>query len=176
MDTKKQKRGWSQPRIQHMPGTPRRCTPPAGSGTGGETHIHTGFCHGWRNDKPVAHHTNRGPKENHQFSSRISVNAIKRTNRKRQEEYIPSGSTCNRGAGSRAQHFGIQWRKDHWTSNPMDPTETPSWARRNMSDKKSIERSIRLQTGNATSCTGSGNKWLFLPHAYPLGSPQRLFS
>jgi hypothetical protein len=160
-----------------MPGTHRRCTLPAGSGTGGGTHIHTGFCCGWRDDEPVAHHTNIAPKENHQFSRRIPVNAAKRTDRKkRQEEYIPSGSTCNRGAGSRAQRFGVQWRRDHWTSNTMDPIETLGWARRNMSDKKSIEWSIRLQISNATGCTNLGNKWLFLPDAYPLGSPQRLFS
>ncbi len=83
MDTKKQKRGWSQPRIQHTPGTRRRCTPPAGSGTGGGTHIHTGFCRGWRDDEPVAHHTKRAPKENHQFLRRIPVNAAKRTDRKK---------------------------------------------------------------------------------------------
>jgi hypothetical protein len=52
------------------------------------------------------------------------VNTAKRTDRKkkkRQEEYIPSGSTCNNGAGSRAQCFGVQWRRDHWTSNPIGP-------------------------------------------------------
>jgi len=68
------------------------------------------------------------PRRYHQFSRRIPVNAAKRTDRKkkkRKEEYIPSGSTCNSGTGSRAQRFGVQWRTDHRTSNPMDPTETP---------------------------------------------------
>ncbi|CAK9854782.1 unnamed protein product [Sphagnum jensenii] len=69
-----------------MPGTPRRCTPPARSGTGGGTHIHTGVCRGRRDDKPVAHNTNRAPKENHQFSRRIPVNAAKRTDRKKKEK------------------------------------------------------------------------------------------
>ncbi|CAK9190243.1 unnamed protein product [Sphagnum troendelagicum] len=69
-----------------MPGTPRRCTPPARSGTGGGTHIHTGVCRGRRDDKPVAHRTNRAPKENHQFSRRIPVNAAKRTDRKKMKK------------------------------------------------------------------------------------------
>jgi hypothetical protein len=41
-----------------------------------------------------------------------------------EKEYIQSGSSYNSGAGSRAQRFGVEWRKDP-ASNLMDPTKIP---------------------------------------------------
>jgi hypothetical protein len=41
-----------------------------------------------------------------------------------EKKYIWSGSSCNNGAGSKAQRFGVEWRKDP-ASNLMDPTKTP---------------------------------------------------
>jgi hypothetical protein len=46
-----------------------------------DTHPH-GFLP-WMDDKPVAHHTNRAPKENRRFLRRIPVNVAKRTDRKK---------------------------------------------------------------------------------------------